>query len=392
MSRVSHAVRSLPDFQQLFGRPPEFVASAPGRVNLMGDHTDYNGGFVLPMTIPQQTQVELARRSDNRVKVWSANVPESFALQEYELGQEMPRHQWLDYVQGVTRLMQVEGYAVQGYDLRIQSDIPLGSGLSSSAALEVALLRALRTAGNFALDDRRLAQLGQRLEHEFVGVPVGIMDQMAASLGHPATALFLDTRTLVYERVVLPADSGLVVIHSGVSHQHAAGQYSERRRECERAAQLLGVRQLRDLHPLGERPSETVASGIETLPQPLQRRVRHVVTENLRVLQTVTAMRAGDAKTVGRLFYDSHRSLRDNYECSVPETDLLVQLAQDEAGVHGARLTGGGFGGSVVFITDLDAARSVARRLLKRYAHMSGREGIILMPAMTYETARVGES
>ncbi|HYO51443.1 galactokinase, partial [Archangium sp.] len=227
-----------PSFQELFGHPPEVVAHAPGRVNLIGEHTDYNGGFVLPMAIPQQTHVELRRRQDRRVRAFSTNKSRSGEILQFELGHESSRKSWLDYVQGVTQVLRREGHALSGFDLRITSDVPLGSGLSSSASLDVSLLRGLREAFSLHLDDVRLALLGQRVEVDFVGAPVGVMDPMASSIAGLGSALFLDTRNMSFERVPLPSGLDPVIINSGVAHNHSAGDYRVRRAECERAAAL----------------------------------------------------------------------------------------------------------------------------------------------------------
>ena len=251
--------------------------------------------------------------------------------------------------------------------------MPLGSGLSSSAALEVAVLRALRALFGLALDDVRLAQLGQRAENDFVGAPVGVMDQMAASLADDHTALFLDTRTLQYEQVPLPAGGALVVINSGVAHNHASGDYRTRRAECEQAAAALGVPQLRDLG-LANLPR------VASLPEPIARRARHVITEDERVLESVAAMKAGDLRRLGELFAASHASQRDDFEVSVPEIDLLVDLASRESGVFGARLTGGGFGGSIVALVDADVAHAVGSRVSRTYAERSGKTATVLVP------------
>jgi galactokinase len=251
--------------------------------------------------------------------------------------------------------------------------VPLGSGLSSSAALEVAVLRALRDLFGLTIDDVRLAQLGQRAENDFVGAPVGVMDQMAASLADDRTALFLDTRTLRYEQVPLPPGGGLLVINSGVAHNHASGDYRTRREECERAAAALGVAQLRDL---GLQDLPLVAA----LPEPIARRARHVITEDERVLESVAAMKTGDLHRLGELFTASHVSQRDDFEVSVPEIDLLVDLAAAERSVFGARLTGGGFGGSIVALVEDVAAEAVGERVSRAYRERSGQTATILVP------------
>jgi galactokinase len=280
----------------------------------------------------------------------------------------------VDYVQGVTAALGAAGHAVPGFDLALASDVPLGSGLSSSAALEVAVLRALRTQFNLSIDDLEIARLGRAAETDFVGAPIGIMDQMASSLAQPGVALFIDTRTLATEPVALPDGTALLVINSGVAHNHAHGDYRTRRAECERAAAMVGVAELRDL----------AVDGLEAasrLPAPLDRRARHVVTENQRVLDAVAAMRAGDARALGALFTASHLSQRDDYECSVPEVDELVEIARREPGVLGARLTGGGFGGSIVALAWEDAAATAASRIAAEYERSADRKATVLVPA-----------
>ena len=346
-------------------------AAAHGRVNLIGEHTDYNGGFVLPTIIPQRTTVELRRHPGRTVRARSTNSQRDG---EYMLGQEQPRHDWLDYVQGVTwALRTADGVDLSGFDLSITSNVPLGGGLSSSAALEISVLRAIRDAFDLELEDLRLAQLGQRAENEFVGARSGIMDQMAATFADEHSALFLDTRTLEYRRVPLPQDADLVVIHSGVEHEISRGDYNTRRAECEAAAQSLGVAQLRDL-TFEDLPR------IEQLHDPLGRRARHVLTEDQRVLDAVTALEAGNLERLGELFYASHASMRDDFEVSVPEIDLMVELASAAAEIYGARMTGGGFGGSVVILARGGRGPEVAARLARVYASRSGRMPSVLVP------------
>jgi galactokinase len=364
----------MPDFATLFGTPPTVSADAPGRVNLIGEHTDYNGGFVLPTAIPQRCRAELTPRPGDGVRVWSSAGDPATAPTSYRLGAEARTGDWLDYVQGITATLRKDGHRLHGFDLRLDSSVPLGSGLSSSAALSVSLLRALRQAFGLALDDVQIARLGQRSENEFVGAQVGIMDPMAASLADEGTALFLDARSLHFERVPLPAAADLIVLHSGVAHNHAAGDYNTRRAECERACALLGVGQLRDLGPAD-------LSRVDTLPEPLRRRARHVVTENERVGAAVAALRAGDLARLGELFYASHDSMRDDYEVSVREIDLIVELAGRNAAVYGARLTGGGFGGSVVMLARPGEGRAAAERIAGAYTQASGCAPTILVPA-----------
>jgi galactokinase len=360
-----------PDFEALFERPPSVTASAPGRVNLIGEHTDYNGGYVLPVAIPQSTLVELAPRPDRLVRITSADVRET---RGYVLGREHAGEGWLDYVQGVTRVLEREGFSrLGGFDARISSEVPMGAGLSSSAALEVSLLRALREAFGLELDDVRLAQIAQKAETDFVGAPVGLMDQMAASLADERAALFLDIRTLKNERVPLPSNLELIVIDSGIAHQHANGDYKVRRRECERAAELLGVAQLRDV-------AEADLPKAATLPEPLGWRVWHVVTENARVLAAVQALQKGDLPGFGALLDASHRSQSKDFEVSLPEIDLLVSIARAEPDVLGARLTGGGFGGSVLAAARAGSGAQAAMHIANAYASQTPHQPRILLP------------
>jgi galactokinase len=354
----------LLEFEALFRKLPDVESAAHGRVNLIGEHTDYSGGFVMPMAIPQVTQVALARSEGRVVRVASESMNET---QTFELGSERRRRSWIDYVQGTVVALRNRGFAIAGFDARVTSKVPVGSGLSSSAALEVSLLRALRDAFAIAVDDVAIAELGHEAETGFVGVPVGIMDQMASSLADQSTALFLDTRSLAYERVPLPDEVEVVVIDSGVPHDHATGGYATRRAECERAAQLLNVALLRDIVDVAE---------VARLPQPMARRARHVVTENARVLEAVTCMRNGDVGRLGSLFNESHASLRDDFEVTIPPVDRLVAIAQDDVDVLGARMTGGGFGGAIVALARRGRGGDVAGRVVATY----GSPGRALIP------------
>jgi galactokinase len=357
---------------------------------------------VLPTTIPQQTHASLTPHGDHTVRVQSANAPQSHAdphdatrgtdrrdtveadkrsdrradWRQYTLGEEHATGTWLDYIQGLTWALRDAGYALgSGFDLEITSDVPLGAGLSSSASLEVAVLRSIRQAFTLDLDDVKLALLGQRAENDFVGARCGIMDQMAASLADASSALFLDTRSLEYRRVPLPADADLVVIHSGVEHELSGGDYNTRRAECEEAAHRLGVPQLRDLDLTG-------LGRLELLPDPLRRRARHVITENARVLEAIEAMQSNDLIRLGQLFAESHASMRDDFEVSVPDVDFLVELAQAHNDVFGARLTGGGFGGSAVILARRGTGRLVAEQVAHLYAERSRRKPTVLVPPL----------
>jgi galactokinase len=351
---------------------PDVTRDAPGRVNLIGEHTDYNEGFVLPIATPQRTTVTLTPRQDRCVSIRSANMDPDVANGTFTIGNEQRTGGWIDYVQGVTVAMQEKGLAIRGFDASVSSDVPVGAGLSSSAALEIALVRALAAAFGLAIDPFEAARIGHRAETHFVGAPVGIMDQIAASLATTDAAVFLDARSLAVERVPMPASAALVAINSGLTHSHASGEYRTRRAECDEAAARLGLRALRDV---------TVEQlGRLALPEPLNRRVRHVVTENARVLAMCEALRRADLRAAGELMNASHDSMRDDFEVSTPEIDRLVAIAQAEKSVLGARLTGGGFGGAIIALVDAAAASATAHRIAATYADEVGLTPSVLIP------------
>ena len=359
-------------FERTFTRPAELSARAPGRVNLIGEHTDYNGGFVLPTALPHETIVHLARRPDRIVRAFSADLGAD-SMASFELGRETRLGTWIDYVQGVTVALLERETQLGGFDLLVTSTVPIGKGLSSSASLEIAVGRALRSAFALALDDVDLAMVAHRAETAFVGAPVGIMDQMVCSLGDRAHALFLDAATTHFDKIPIPSNVELGVIDSGLAHSHASGEYRTRRAECERAASALGASWLRDV-PLSDLPK------IASLPEPLNRRARHVVTENARVIDAVAAMRAGDAQHLGDLFLQSHASMRDDFEVSLPEIDHLVEVAMRHPDTLGARLTGGGFGGAVVLLCRQGTATDVTNRTVDAYRVATGCKGEVLLP------------
>ena len=366
----------MPGFLARFGVLPDTFASAHGRVNLIGEHTDTSEGYVLPIAIKRQTRVELALRTDGVVRVAS----NAFVGDEtFELGREAKRGTWIDYVQGTVQAFAraVPAPALRGFDALVISDLPVGAGLASSAALEVALIRALCTALAVPLDPVTIARIGQAAENDFVGMPSGIMDQMAATLATTEAALFLDTRSLACEQVPLPASLELLVIDSGVTHAHAGGEYATRREEVERAAYVLELATLRDASDVDPR---TTNAAIAMLSPPLDRRARHVVSENHRVLEAVAALRAGDEHALARLFRASHESLRDDFEVTVPEVDRLVALAQADADVVAARMTGGGFGGAIVALARRGKAAEAGARICAGYAASGSARGVIIVP------------
>ena len=348
------------DFEAVFGYPAEAVADAPGRVNLLGEHTDYNDGFVLPIAIAQRTTVALGHRQTPGFALYADNFERHL---EFSLAAP-PAEQFARYVHGCLAEAAASGFEIPPLAIHVCSQVPMGVGLSSSAALEVATLRALRQFLNLPLDDIRIAQLAQAAEVNHAGVACGILDQMASSLADTTQALFLDTRSLESRLVPLPPDSAVLVLDSGVSRSLAKSGYNERRAECEAAAKALGVPALRDVAD---------PAAVEALPEPLRRRARHVVRENARVL---AALSCTDPAAFGALMNASHQSLRDDYDVSVPELDTLVALLQAAPGVHGARLTGAGFGGACVALCHPQALAQVAATVLDAYARQgfSGRQ------------------
>jgi galactokinase len=351
-------------FVELFGKPPSVTASAPGRVNLLGEHTDYNDGYVLPTAIPQRTSVALQFNNSRHFVLHASALNTST---RFDLDAKPEKH-FAEYVYGCLRLVAELGVQMPGLDILIDSQVPMGVGLSSSAALEVATLRALRELLALDLDDVRIAQLAQRSEIEFAGVNCGIMDQMASSLADTQRMLFLDTRTLERRLIAMPQGTELLVIESGLSRSLAASAYNERRAQCEQAARLLGVHALRDVDD---------PAAVERLPEPLRRRARHVVTENQRVLRAAQGV---NAREFGRLMNASHASLRDDYEVSVKPLDYLVALLQQQPSVYGARLTGAGFGGACVALCVAGDAESVGDEVVAQYAE-HGPPGRVLVPA-----------
>ncbi|MBD2104249.1 galactokinase [Leptolyngbya sp. FACHB-261] len=350
------------DFQQIFGAEPTTQATAPGRVNLLGEHTDYNEGFVLPTAIPQSTTVQLGFSSDDQHHFYSQELDEKVSL-----ARTGPTPQgFASYVFGCIQMVSAE-QPVPPLNVYVTSSVPIGSGLSSSAALEVATFRGLRALLELKLDDVQIAQLAQQAEIQYAGVECGIMDQMASSLADLGQLLFLDTRTLERQVLPLPPETEILVIDSGVPRKLAASGYNQRRAECEAAARQLGVSALRDV-------SDPQAA--ESLPEPLRRRARHVITEDNRVLE---AVRGVSAQRFGELMNASHASLRDDYEVSVSALDTLVEMLQTTSDVFGARLTGAGFGGACVALVRAGQALAVGQAVLERY-NRQGYAGRLLVP------------
>jgi galactokinase len=348
-------------FEDVFGCRPSVVVAAPGRVNLLGEHTDYNDGYVLPAAIPQKTRVA-AGRSGAQFLLYAAAFGRCV---EFTL-ESPPSESFARYVYGALRVLSDSIGGLPPLALHVASDVPMGVGLSSSAALEVAVLRAARAIAGISLDDAALALMAQRAEIEWAGVHCGIMDQMAASLADERHMLYLDTRTLEYRLLPLP-DGDILIIDSGLPRSLAASGYNERRAQCEEAARRLGVKALRDVVDL---------YSVASLPDPWRRRARHVVTENSRVIAAASGV---SAKTFGTLMNDSHASLRDDFEVSLPQLDRLVGILTAHDAVWGARLTGAGFGGACVALCRRGEGEAVGARAVAEYAKHGG-AGRVLIP------------
>jgi galactokinase len=359
------------------------VFRAPGRVNLIGEHTDYNEGFVMPVAIDFATSVTVAPRADRRVTVFSENFGEAI---EFDLDDPEPRatNHWSDYVRGVVVVLEQSGHRLRGADLRIRGEVPIGSGLSSSAALEVASAYALLASSGHNVPPVELAKLCQRAENEFVGMRCGIMDQFISCCGQADKALMLDCRSLEYRLLPLPADLRLMICNTMVRHELASGEYNARRAECEAAVHHFvqsrpNVRALRDVTvPELER-------SVVDLSEVIYRRCRHVITENARVLEAAKALEANDLKAFGHLMNKSHRSLRDDYEVSCKELDLMVEIAGQVEGVYGTRMTGGGFGGCTISLVKAESAERFKRTVAHGYEEATG-----LSPEIYVSSAAAG--
>jgi len=357
-------------FTHRFASPPAAIVRAPGRVNLIGEHTDYNDGFVLPMAIDRAVWIALRPRPDRQVKLHSLDFDQSIAFSLDALDQ---RTGWAGYAQGVAWALQDAGYELTGWEGVMAGNVPIGAGLSSSAATELAVARAFAQVSDLPWDPTGMALLAQKAENQWVGVNCGIMDQLISAAGVAGHALFIDTRDLSVEPAPMPEKARIAVLYSDAPRSLAGSAYNQRRAECEEAVRLLqealpGVRALRDVSP------EQLEAHRDLLPPTIFRRARHVVTENARVLHSVSAMRNGNLSTLGELMLASHASLRDDYEVSSQELDLLVDLAVN-AGALGARLTGAGFGGCAIALCRAEDAEAIAQSVIRAYNGRTGRAG-----------------
>lgn len=334
--------RAVASFEKLYGREPTLVVRAPGRVNLIGEHTDYNDGFVFPMALPFEIVIAAEATKDARV----AAASEGFPPAEFALADDVEKDKWHSYIHGTASILVDEGHNIAGWAGCLASDIPAGASLSSSAALEVASGLAFVAAAGGTIEPDVLARIGQRVENEIMGLPSGIMDQLASATGVDGAACLIDCRDLTSTPVALPTGVDVVIMDTGTRRELVDSEYATRRAQCEAAADALGVKTLRD----------ATLDQIEKLgDEVVRRRARHVHTENQRTLDAAAAMRANDVAELGRLMNGSHASLRDDFEVSGPALDHIVAVAQQTNGCLGARMTGGGFAGAAVALVESSA-------------------------------------
>ncbi|MFJ1803314.1 galactokinase [Streptomyces sp. NPDC088180] len=356
-------------FAELYGGEPDGIWAAPGRVNLIGEYTDFNDGFVMPLALPHTAVAAVSRRDDGVLRLYSSDVPGGVVSLRVDELAPHSGHGWAAYPAGVVRALREAGHPVTGADIALSSTVPTGAGLSSSAALEVVTALALNDLFALGLSAAELAVIGRRAENDFVGVPCGIMDQMASACCAEGHALHLDTRDLSLRQVPFDlAAQGLtlLVVDTRVKHALGDGAYAERRAGCEEGARLLGIPMLRDLR------YEDLAAALTTLAdagadESVVRYVRHVVGDNRRVEQVIALLDAGDVRAAGPVLNEGHRSLRDDLRVSCPELDLAVEAANG-AGALGARMTGGGFGGSAVVLVEQESAGPVAKAVSEAFA------------------------
>jgi len=350
--------RITAEFTQRFGSPPSAIVRAPGRVNLIGEHTDYNDGFVLPMAIDRAIWIALRPRPDRLVAAHSLDFDETA---EFDLDRLEKQSGWVEYPKGVAWSLQYAGYTLHGFDAVITGDVPIAAGLSSSAAWELAVARAFSVTSGFAWDAAKMALLAQRAENKWVGVNCGIMDQMISAAGQAKHALLIDCRSLETQTVPLPPNTVVIVLDTATRRGLVDSAYNERRTQCEAVAKFFGVTALRDvtLDQLNEKR--------EKLDRVAYRRALHVISENERTLQAAEVMKRGEASQLGQLMELSHMSLRDDFEVSSRELNIMVECAERQAGCYGARMTGAGFGGCAVALVRQDAAEGFSAGVAADY-------------------------
>jgi galactokinase len=352
------------EFKSRFDAPPDLVVRAPGRVNLIGEHTDYNDGFVLPMAIDRAIWIALRPRRDQRVVAHSLDFDRSAEFHLESL--KKAKTGWAEYLKGVAWALQEASYGLLGWEGVVAGDVPVGAGLSSSAALEMATARAFAAVSDLAWDATHMAKLGQRAENAWVGVNCGIMDQMISAAGVAGHALLIDCRSLETQAVPLPPGTVVVVMDTATRRGLVDSAYNERRAQCEAATRFFGVAALRDVS------FEEFQARANQLPDPMRRRARHVITENERTLAATRAMRRGDARELGRLMDASHASLRDDFEVSSLELNVMVSRSRRQPACYGARMTGAGFGGCAVALVRAETAEAFAADVTGDYQAETG--------------------
>jgi len=366
--------RIFTNFQKHFKGEPR-IFCAPGRVNLIGEHTDYNDGFVFPMAIENYTSVAITSRKDRMLSIWSENMQE---LINIDLDNNtVKRNHWSDYTAGVANMLENESINLTGADIYIESDVPVGAGLSSSAALEISSALALLSTVNVKLEKAKLAQLGQRAENLFVGMNCGIMDQFISIHGERDKALFLDCRSLEYQLVPLPSDKVRIVIcNTMVKHELGSSEYNKRRAECETGVEIMS-KSFKNIKALRDVNLEQFLSVNEQLPPIVRKRCRHVISEDERTIESIDALQKHDLERFGKLMNESHDSLRDDYEVSCRELDIMVDIARKFPGVLGARMTGGGFGGCTVNLVNKEDVDQFCDTIKTEYKKSTDIEPVI---------------
>jgi galactokinase len=376
-------------FSTYFNSKPKLIVRAPGRVNLIGEHTDYNEGYVLPMAIDRAIWIALSPRDDLQVRIHALDISTTLdagvstaihvptdpeAGSAFDLNSLTKGTGWAEYVKGIADQLKKTGYALRGFDAVMTGDVPRGAGLSSSAAVELAVARAFAETSNFAWDAPQMAKLAQRAENEWVGVNCGIMDQMASAASKEGFALFLDCRTLEYQFAPLPENVSVVILDTSTRRGLVESAYNERRSQCEEAARWFGVKALRDVSVDEFESRVKEEKGLSAVAM---KRARHIVTENARVLEAVNVMKSGNVQRLGELFNASHDSLRDDFEVTNEALNIIVDCAREQAGCYGARMTGAGFGGCAVALVEKEKAPEFTKAVSAAYRQRSGLEANI---------------
>lgn len=355
-------------FQTYFNTKPKFIVRAPGRVNLIGEHTDYNDGFVLPMAIDREVCIALNPRDDATVRLFSLDLKTDSVFNLHSLH---PSDRWDAYPQGVANELIKAGFEINGFDGIITGNVPRGAGLSSSAAVELATAKAFSVASGFEWDAVQMAKLSQKAENEWVGVNSGIMDQMASAVCKEGYALFLDCRSLEFQHVPLPKNLSVAILDTSTRRGLVESAYNERRSQCEEAARWFGAQALRDVDMMTFEKKRKEERGLSDV---VMRRARHVISENERVLEAVETMKKGNAKRLGELFNESHESLKNDFEVTNDALNMIVECAREQVGCYGARMTGAGFGGCAVALVNEENAEAFVKNVTVAYRLRSGFE------------------